>query len=185
MFKCIMCCILTLLLFCPLFPLAEDCEHYNVVTYYDDHRYIRPIGIDLIGHTYAYTEYRLCLDCSTIVYSKEISEAQLHSHTFSGYTNLEYGHDSNNHWEIGDEILACVCGHTKTGDTDVQYLYGAHYSGGFNWIDAGHSGLVHYYDAICDHSTCKMQYRYATVSCPGGDYHVAPASIIDKPVVTE
>ena len=181
----ILCCLMVFLFVCPILSFAEDCEHLHVYTYYDDHHYVRPDVFDVLGHTYVYTEYRLCYDCNTIVYTKVHEEAQFHSHSFSHYTNKTYGHDSSYHWEIGDEVLSCGCGHTKSGDTSIQYLYAAHYASGSVWYDAGHSGTVHYYDAVCAHSTCSARFRWRTISCPGGDHHIAPNSIVKPPVVTE
>lgn len=168
---------------------AEDTEcTHPVLHQYDanDYTYVIPIVIGtFLGHTRSHTRYIYCADCGLVLSSEVIEEPELHSFNFARYTNVVAGHDSNYHWETGDEVLRCVCGKTKTGETSVRYLYEAHYTNNStDWIDAGHYGNVHYYDQICSHSTCGVQYRWRTIQCPGGA-HIGPASVIITPPVVD
>ena len=186
--KSALCIVLLLACLCNVIALAEDdvCYHAHINVYDDDdYWYVIPALVGGLGHTRYHTRYTVCMDCSES-WQETISEAQLHTYSFAYYANVEAGHNTTHHWEIGDEVLACACDKTKEGEENVQYLYEAHYSNNATgWIDAGHSGVVHYYDKICSRSTCRVQYRWRTISCPGGTNHIAPTSIVTPPLVTE
>lgn len=187
--KKFVCLFMALVCIFGIVAFAENAECTHPVWFYTDdtdYTYTDPIIIGwLFGHTRSHTRYTWCADCGAFITSEKIEETEEHSFHLTGYTNVVAGHDSNYHWETGDEALRCVCGRTKTGETSVRYLYEAHYTNNStDWIDAGHYGDVHYYDQICSHSTCGVQYRWRTIQCPGG-VHIGPTSVIITPPVVD
>ena len=128
------------------------------------------------GHLTYYVMDYFCTECFLYLRSTpEFSpDAEFHSYEVD-YGNYVYQNNASEHWKIVDKLNECkYCGYKEILESGIVQDREAHYADHNTWIDAGHSGVYHYYDNICKKSTCGRRFRWRTISCPGGSNHIAP-----------